>query len=41
LTLKGHTASVSRLEFSPDCHRLISAAWDGTVRTWDARPLPE
>jgi WD40 repeat protein len=27
--------------FSADGHRLVSILWDGTVRIWDATPLPE
>jgi len=27
--------------FSADGHRLASVLWDGTVRIWDATPLPE
>ncbi len=29
------------LAFSADGHRLASILWDGTVRIWDATPLPE
>jgi WD40 repeat protein len=27
--------------FSPDGHCLASILWDGTVKIWDATPLPE
>jgi Tol biopolymer transport system component len=37
LTLKGQ----GPLAFSPDGHRLFGRAADGTLKTWDATPLPE
>jgi WD40 repeat protein/serine/threonine protein kinase len=38
LTLKGH---MGRVAFSPDGHRLASGAEGGTVKIYDATPLPE
>jgi eukaryotic-like serine/threonine-protein kinase len=35
--LRGHTASISQIEFSPDGSRLVTVAADGTLRIWDAR----
>jgi F-box/WD-40 domain protein MET30 len=39
LSLNGHTAGVESLVFNG--HRLASVSNDGTVKIWDATPLPE
>jgi WD40 repeat protein len=41
LSLKGHTAIVYSVAFSPNSQRLASAASDGTVKIWDAQTSRE
>jgi WD40 repeat protein len=36
-TLKGHTAPIYSLVFSPDCHLLISGSDDTTVKLWNVQ----
>jgi WD40 repeat protein len=34
-TLRGHRQEIVALRFTPDSKRLVSAAWDNTLRVWD------
>ena len=36
LDLRGHTAEVSRVAFSPDGKRIVTGSADGTAKLWDA-----
>ena len=35
-TMRGHTARVSSVCFSPDGAKIVSGSWDKTVLIWDA-----
>ncbi|CAE6426768.1 unnamed protein product [Rhizoctonia solani] len=35
--LKGHTNTVSSVEFSPDGLHIASSSWDGTIRVWNVQ----
>src|SRR5260221_10438843 len=39
LTILGHTASVTKVRWSPNTEKLASASDDNTVRIWDLRFL--
>jgi WD40 repeat protein len=39
LALRGQTALLRAVAFSPDGHRLASASDDGTIKVWDGTPL--
>jgi WD40 repeat protein/serine/threonine protein kinase len=36
LSLKGHGAGVTSLDFSPDGRRIVTGSWDQTAKVWDA-----
>lgn len=35
VTFSEHTNAVTAVHFMPNCHSLLSASLDGTVRAWD------
>lgn|GEM_PF-895153 len=39
--LRGHTARVAGLAFTPDGKRLVTGSWDGDVRVWSVDALHE
>jgi WD40 repeat protein len=41
LTLDGRSGPSSDVAFSPDGHRLVGIGRDGSLRIWDATPLPD
>src|SRR4051812_5194391 len=36
-TLRGHTAAIGNIAWSPDGRRLASPSQDGTIRIWDCQ----
>jgi WD40 repeat protein/serine/threonine protein kinase len=34
-TIRGHTGPIVSIAFSPDCRRLSSGSFDGTIKIWD------
>ena len=39
LTLKGHSAEVNSVSFSPDGKRIVSGSQDNTLKIWDISSL--
>mmetsp|Transcript_60542 Transcript_60542/g.88663 ORF Transcript_60542/g.88663 Transcript_60542/m.88663 type:complete len:321 (-) Transcript_60542:100-1062(-) len=37
LTLRGHSASVTSVAWSPNCKNIASGSWDNTIRVWNSQ----